>query len=136
MQDGCSPLELKNLEVVAPATLMCGLAFENLFKAAIIKCKGASLKNGRLQEWPGKGHDLIALADISHIKLTPERRDLLSRLAAYVVWAGRYPIPKSQEKMALKQADVSPKWFPLPIQPHEMAETTKFLDELEADVLT
>ena len=135
MQDGSSRLDLTNLEIVGPATMLFGLAFENLFKAAIIKTKSASIQNGRLKKWPGTGHNLTALADTARIKLTRKQRDLLSRLTAYVEWGGRYPIPMSQDKMALKQNGVSPEWFPLPIQPQEVADIQNFLEKIEARVL-
>ncbi len=135
MQGGCSPLDLTNLEIAGPATLFCGLAFENLFKAAIIKANGASIKNGKLKKWPGTGHNLIALADAAQIRLTRKQRDLLSRLTAYVEWGGRYPIPMSQDKMPLKQDGVSPEWFPLPVQPQELADVQNFLEKIEARVL-
>jgi len=135
MQEDCSPLDLTNLEIAGPATLFCGLAFENLLKAAIIKADGASIENGKLKKWPGTGHNLIALADAARIKLTRKQRNLLSRLTAYVEWGGRYPIPMSQDKMPLKQDGVSAEWFPLPVQPHELVDVQNFLEKIETRLL-
>ena len=135
MEGGCSPIGLANLETVGPATLLYGLAFENLFKAVILNQEGATIEDGRLKKWPGSGHELIGLADRASIQLTTTQRDLLSRLTAFIEWAGRYPIPMSQEKMRLKQNAVSPEWFPLPVQPHELATVHDFFRILDARVL-
>jgi hypothetical protein len=135
MQEGCSPLDLGNLETVGPATLLYGLAFENLFKAIILTKESAVIEDGRLKKWPGSGHGLVGLAERAEIQLTTTQRDLLSRLTAFVEWSGRYPIPMSDEKMRLKQDAVSPEWFPLPIQPHELATVHQFLEELDARIL-
>lgn len=135
MEGGCSPIDLANLETGGPATLLYGLAFENLFKAVILKKEGAVIEDGRLQKWPGSGHGLVGLADRAGIQLTTTQCDLLSRLTAFIEWGGRYPIPMSADKMRLKQHAVSPEWFPLPIQPHELAVVHDFLQMLDARVL-
>lgn len=135
MGSGCSPIDLVNLETGGPATLLYGLAFENLFKAVIINKEGARIEYGRLQRWPGSGHGLVGLAERAEIGMTTTKRDLLSRLTAFIEWGGRYPIPMSQDKMRLKQNAVSPEWCPLPIQPDELAAFHDFLEMLDARVL-
>ena len=135
MEGGCSPINLANLETVGPATLLYGLAFENLFKAVILMKESAVIEDGRLQKWPGSGHGLVGLANRAEIQLTTTQSDLLSRLTAFIEWGGRYPIPMSADKMPLKQNAVSPEWFPLPIQPHEQAAVHGFLQMLDAQVL-
>jgi hypothetical protein len=133
MEEGCSPLELENLETVGPATLLYGLAFENLFKAIILTMESGVIEAGRLKTWPGSGHGLVGLAERAEIQLTSTQRDLLSRFTAFVEWSGRYPVPMSDEKMRLKDA-VSPGWLPLPIQAHELGTVHQFLEELDARI--
>ncbi len=135
MEGGCSPINLTNLETVGPATLLYGLAFENLFKAVILKKEGTVIEDGKLQKWPGSGHGLVGLAERAEIQLPAAQRDLLSRLTAFIEWGGRYPIPMSADKMRLKQDAVSPESFPLPIQPHELAVVHDFLQMVDAQIL-
>jgi hypothetical protein len=132
---GCSPLGLSNLEIVGPATLLYGLAFENILKALIIRKEGIVINQGKFDKWPGSGHGLIDLANRAGVKLTKVQRDLLSRLTAYVEWSGRYPIPMAEDRMLLKQVAISTKWFPLPVQPGERAAVDGFYQKLDAQVL-
>ena len=135
MQGEHSPLDLGNLETPGPATLLYGLAFENVIKALIVKKEGAMIDQGRLaKQWP-RHHKLVDLASRAGIGLTPAQRDLLARLTAFVEWSGRYPIPLSRDEMPLKQKGVSPAWFPLPVQPHELGLLGDFYQTLDAQVL-
>ena len=118
MARGVSVLELENLELVGPATLLLGLATENILKSIAIQKNPQPTKDGKLRDWP-QGHDLIRLAELSGIELVEKQRDLLRRIGAFVEWAGRYPIPKKATKIAIKQANVNPPYWPLPMQPHE-----------------
>ncbi|MBI4349353.1 MAG: hypothetical protein HY553_21115 [Elusimicrobia bacterium] len=134
MQNGRSPLELNNLQTVGPATLLYGVAFENMFKALIVKNQGVVVDQGRLANWP-RTHKLITLAGRAGIVLTAVQRDLLSRFTAFVEWSGRYPIPMSRDEMPLKQDAVSPEWLPLPLQPHELTLVHEFFLALDGRVL-
>lgn len=125
----------KGPETAGPATLLYGLAFENVIKAIIIRNGGAAPAHGKLKKWPGTGHGLLDLANLARIELTTAQRDLLSRLTAFVEWSGRYPVPKSQDKIPLKQEAVSPEWLPLPIQPHELAAVRDLYQTLDAKIL-
>lgn len=135
MQSGCSPLDLNNLESAGPATLLYGLAFENIIKALIVKREGPMIEQGKLvKQWP-RHHKLVNLASRAEIVLTDAQRDLLARLTAFVEWSGRYPIPLSRDEMPLKQEGVSSAWFPLPVQPHEWGAVGDFYQTLDARVL-
>ena len=134
MQGGRSPLDLKNLETAGPATLLYGLAFENIIKALIVKNEGVVIDQGKLTKWP-RTHKLVDLAMRAGIILTAAQRDLLARLTAVAEWSGRYPIPMAQDEMPLKQEGVSPAWFPLPVQSHELGVLADFYQTLDARVL-
>jgi hypothetical protein len=41
---------------------------------------------------------LVLLAECAGVTLTPNTRELLNRLSAFVQWAGRYPIPMKEEQ--------------------------------------
>lgn len=129
-----SPLELENLETVGAATLLYGLAFENILKATIVQREGVKIEGGKIVGWPAH-HQLTELANRAKVALTAPQRDLLVRLTAFVEWGGRYPIPKTPQKIPLKQAGVSPEWFPLPVQPYERAMLSDLYRALEAAVL-
>ncbi len=114
-----SPLELNNLEVAGAATLLFGLAIENLLKAIIITRETKTVEDGKLRDWPGNGHELILLAREANIMLDARQKDLLHRLVAFVEWAGRYPVPKKVTKISLKQLNIKRPFLPLPLQPFE-----------------
>ena len=65
LADGASPLSLENLELAPLATLLYGFALENVLKAVAIRRDGEAIQDGRLRKWPGNGHDLIQIAELS-----------------------------------------------------------------------
>ena len=77
------------------AFLLFGYAFENVLKGLIVhrlNTEGKTVvEGGKLKHVP-KQHDLVALARDAKLPLEADETDLLIRLKAYVVWAGRYPI--------------------------------------------
>lgn len=67
--------------------LFCGhLALEKILKAMIIT---------RLDNYPPHSHDLMYLAGLANIDLTPEQQQFLTEVSTYNI-AGRYP----EEKLA------------------------------------
>lgn len=134
MQGGRSPLDLKNLETAEVASLLYGLAFENIIKALIVKKEGVVIDGGKLQKWP-RNHKLVNLAIRAGIVLTAAQLDLLARLTACVEWSGRYPVPLSQDKMRLEQEAVFPSWLPLPVNAYEAKTLADFYWTLDAQVL-
>lgn len=120
---GVSPLELENLEISHCAMLLYGLSIENLVKGVIIESDPSLISNGKLGKWPGGGeggHDLIGLFKEAGIQPSEIEKDILTRLTAFVLWAGRYKIPKSSEKMAVPQLDYSDPFLPRPFSAYEL----------------
>ncbi len=69
--------------------MLMGYSFELLLKATHIK--------DRLQA--PHIHDLRELAKTVGIRLSRTEMDILSVLTGYIVWDGRYPTPKSPERL-------------------------------------
>jgi hypothetical protein len=73
------------------AMLLAGLALENLAKGLVIRREGldgAALPKGL------SSHETRRYLDRAKVELSAAEQKLVSRLEAYVVWAGRYPVPK------------------------------------------
>lgn len=98
-----SAKHFRKLPVVYAYMLLAGLAIENLIKGLSIKKDSALIDNGKLDQSLGK-HDLLALARKAGVRLTEEERSLVERLTEYVIWAGRYPIPKRSDSYLLRGA--------------------------------
>ncbi len=131
-EHGQPPSSLDHLELVMPASLLYGLAVENLLKAIILKNVKPAATRRRLPEWPSDGHDLEKLASRAIVTLNDCERDMLRRLSAFVRWAGRYPIPKALTQMWLVQRGISPDFVPLPLQPPESPLLTDVFTRLES----
>jgi hypothetical protein len=76
--------------------MVAGFAVENALKAIRVKQDPSSVTKGQ----PGdfgiskvvKTHDLKGLAKAASIALSASETDLIERLEAFLVWAGRYPV--------------------------------------------
>jgi hypothetical protein len=93
--------------------LLTGMAVEDILKGLIVARDGIELDDrGRLRlPWPAPGHNLILLAANASVELTEEERQLVERLSEFVLWAGRYPIPRRLEEFRprfLSAGDVTP----------------------------
>ncbi len=89
--------ESEDVSLVGSATLLFGLALENLLKAALL-FEGIATVNQDGTIKTGLGaffvHDLEGMAkSLSSLCLTEEEPQLLQRLSAFVIWAGKYPSP-------------------------------------------
>jgi hypothetical protein len=135
MESGISPLELHNLELAGCATMLYGLALENLLKAIVIQVQPTAIVDHKLRKWPSGGHDLLLLRKEARLGVNDSEKDLLTRLAAFVKWAGRYPIPKSALEMRLLQSAVQPDFVPLPLNPYERAPFDALYARLESHVI-
>ena len=133
---GISPSELPNLELAGSATMLYGLALENIIKAIYIDENPEVVENGRLIKWHGGGHNQIAIIQDTSVSLDTQQNDLVKRMSAFVVWAGRYPIPMKSNAMSLKQRGIFPDFVPLPIQPNEQSAVDQLYKMLESRVLT
>ncbi|MEH0168657.1 HEPN domain-containing protein [Roseateles microcysteis] len=77
-----------SFEVACPAVfrMLCGMSTELLLKAIIVQ---------RGNE-PKQTHNLIELSKQAALDVSAEQSQLLSVLTEYVIWDGRYPVPKTE----------------------------------------
>jgi hypothetical protein len=79
------------------ATLLYGLAMENILKAALLKEGIAKIEADGSVDWIVDGaseHDLLAICRSSKlVSLNVNQEKLMQRLSAFVYWAGKYPTP-------------------------------------------
>lgn len=73
---------------------LIGMSFENLLKAVAI-WHGKKIESNMFTH---KINDLIDQIDASRLNLTDEEKGILIELEEYVLWEGRYPIPKKADK--------------------------------------
>ncbi len=78
-------------------TMLNGLAVENMVKALWVQTNDPVKDKGGFVD--RLSHNTIELLGDVNFQLSAEERDLLRRLETYVVWAGRYPMPKNHEKL-------------------------------------
>ncbi|MDK9738148.1 hypothetical protein KI655_12660 [Vibrio sp. D404a] len=71
--------------------MLMGMSFEVLFKA---HCVAQGIEDERLKNT----HELAEIARIAGFKLSKEDNKVMSVLSAYIVWDGRYPIPKKSSQ--------------------------------------
>jgi len=89
--------ETEDTRVAGVATLLYGLAMENILKAALLKEGIAKAKDDGSVDWKARGatqHDLVAMCCSSQILLLDAQQEkLMERMSAFVSWAGKYPTP-------------------------------------------
>jgi hypothetical protein len=74
-----------------PFALNAALSLELVFKAILAKrCKPIPEKAG--------GHDLVRLCKDANVELNAHQHATLEILTETIVWAGRYPTPKNDER--------------------------------------
>lgn len=87
-----------NARTLAAATLLYGLAMENILKAALLKEGIAEVKEDGSIDWHSDGaweHDLLSMCRSSKlVTLNPQQEQLMVRMSAFVHWAGKYPAPR------------------------------------------
>lgn len=87
-----------------PASLLMGLAIENMSKALLVQAYAARgeavVVNGRLLQRLTSGHAVVDLLKEAAVELDQNERDLVDRLRESVIWAGRYPVPKTMADYA------------------------------------
>ena len=96
-----SARELENLEVGVSCMMLTGFALENAVKGVLLKRRPELAKKGRSPRWPGGGHDLPRLFEEAGVLISEGERDVVQRLAEFVTWRGRYPMPQRMEEMTL-----------------------------------
>jgi len=135
MVSGPSLVSLDNISLVTSATLLIGLAFENILKAIIVQNEPNIIENGKLKKWPSSGHNQLQLAQKARLDLDDTERDVLNRLSSFVVWAGRYPIPRSSDDFAIIQLAEPDKFVPIPIEHDEKSRVDNLFKKLESEVI-
>lgn len=117
-------------EIAGCAMLLYGLSLENLIKGVIIANNPSLASRTAAPRWRGNGHELTQLFDQAEIELDDPDKDIVFRLSAFVTWAGRYPIPKSVDKMVIRQDGFSRPYFPMPFGRREMARFNRLFGSL------
>lgn len=81
----------KQLQINCWATykMLMGMSFELLLKAHYV---GADIEFKAT-------HDLVALARAANLPTSKDENNILKILSEYVIWDGRYPIPKRPEQL-------------------------------------
>jgi hypothetical protein len=81
----------KSLEVNCWPTykMLMGMSFELLFKA---HCVGAGINFAAI-------HDLVELARTANFTITKDENGTLKVLSEYIIWDGKYPIPKKPQHL-------------------------------------
>jgi hypothetical protein len=93
-----SVLELmeKQLALMEAFMMLTGFAFENLLKGIDI-AKNPNLVDSKKLDtalWNVRGGHGISSFAKKIVSLDPSEINMMERLEEYIVWAGRYPIPK------------------------------------------
>lgn len=96
--DGQRISTLAHLETAPVALMLEGLAVENLAKGALVRAKPPSESRSLPSEL--NHHKVGQLLKKAGVSLAPEEMALIERLERFVVWAGRYPVPKTVEGTA------------------------------------
>lgn len=80
------------------AQLLAGLVLENVCKAILVSRSSPLNSKGTIDR-AFATHDLLALVEKVGITLNEAESRVVEKLQEFVVWAGRYPVPKSSEAM-------------------------------------
>lgn len=86
---------------------LIGLSFENLIKGILHAQGNKVTENGKFTKLFSK-HDLgylVKKLDPSKINITEDENNILDELTPYVIWAGRYPLPKGWNDIIVKMHD-------------------------------
>jgi hypothetical protein len=91
-----------SLGLIGVYWMLLGMSFEALLKGILVAHGEQVLNGGKLAK-SFTTHDLKGLAqkavDVSSLVLSPDELVLLEFVTPYVVWAGRYPLPKTADDM-------------------------------------
>ena len=80
------------------AMFHAGLAIENAAKAVLIKHDPSLIQNKKIdfKNLCGKsGHEILKCTKCALGNLSPEQERLLTKLQQYVIWAGKYTLPRN-----------------------------------------
>jgi hypothetical protein len=95
------------LQHAAAYLMIAGFAVENGLKAILVQCQQAAATRVRRGELAVASelltHDLRRLAADAGISMSAAEGELLDRLRAYLMWAGRYPVAATARGQAAVQ---------------------------------
>lgn len=86
--------------------LLAGLALENLVKGICIK-NDPTIVSQQKVEWGRSGHELTDLFDKAGITLDTDELRFIEKLQEFVLWVGRYSLPKRASDYT-KRSDQTP----------------------------
>lgn len=87
------------LSLSPAAHLLAGFAIECLMKSVLVRRGDGRNEKG---EFVLRSHDLMKYAEMIPLPLSNLHAEVLERVTAYILWAGRYPVP-------LKADDLKPR---------------------------
>jgi hypothetical protein len=94
--------ETQDSEIDDVATLLYGMAMEDVLKAALLKEGIAQMRADGTVAWSAEGardHDLLGICrSLKSVSLNADQEKLLERLSAFVCWAGKYPTPLNRKR--------------------------------------
>ncbi len=88
-----------DVEMYRVAFMLLGMAIENLTKGILVGRNPTWVQDGALNKLV-TGHDLESLVRRCDVVVEGEDRVALRMLTEHVVWAGRYHIPRSADRIA------------------------------------
>lgn len=97
------------LELILQYGMLIGYSFENLLKGRLVEFDPSKIHVSRSGtgfelKWGSHGHDLWDLANelslYCQLDLADKDEELLNYLTLFMLWKGRYPIPKSERYLA------------------------------------
>lgn len=122
--------ETEDSKIDDVATLLYGMAMENLLKAALLKEGIAKIRTDGTVAWCAEGataHDLLGICrSLKSFKLNADQEKLMERLSAFVYWAGKYPT-----SLGIKNDTKAFKGFLLSNQPRAAIETLPVSFDIE-----
>jgi hypothetical protein len=94
-----------HLAINSVAAMLTGYAIECALKGLWVKAGNKVVMNGRYARIPNAGDHALdqlarAVGKCIVLPVTEEELSVLERLSAFVIFAGRYPIPLTPERMA------------------------------------
>ena len=109
--------------------LLAGFAIENLVKALLIarNPNAVAARHDRLEQLvhgASARHVSVQLCQEAGVSLSLEEEDVVRRLEIFLLWAGRYPVPKDARKLGERHTTAEP----------QLASAASF-SEIELDVI-
>jgi hypothetical protein len=115
--------------VGGPMMLLAGFAIENLVKGLLIArdpsvVAGKADSPERLVHGVSARHLSVQLCGSAGVQLSAEEEDAVRRLEIFLLWAGRYPVPRDARRLGERHTTAEP----------QLASAASF-SELELDVI-